>query len=58
MKHSEEDIIAQASCNGLTGAGGWIYAVRRDCSKEYDDCNTVCESDSLKNQDSQISETK
>ena len=55
LKNSEEDIIAQASCNSLTGASHWIYAVRRDCSKEYDDCNAVCQSSSLKIQDSQIS---
>lgn len=56
LRDSEEDIIAQASCSGLNVAHGYIFAVRRTCSNDYDDCNAVCENSSLKSQDPQMSE--
>ena len=49
----DNDGIAQASCVGLNDKEGWVYAVRRNC-KVAQTCEQICESDDLKNQDSQI----
>ena len=47
------DEIAQGACVGMSSAGGWIYAVRKDCPGQWT-CSQICGMVSLKNQDPQV----
>ena len=44
------DMIAQATCGGLSETEGWVFVVRRPCVGD-ETCEQICESDELKAQD-------
>ena len=44
------DMIAQATCGGLSETEGWVFAVRRPCVGDGT-CEQICEADDLKAQD-------
>ena len=47
------DEIAQGACVAMSSAGGWVYAVRKDCPGQWN-CAQICGMTSLKNQDPQV----
>ena len=51
------DEIAQGACVGMSSAGGWIYAVRKDCPGQWT-CSQICGMVSLKNQDPQVASSR
>ena len=46
--------MAQSACVGLAVDDGWIYAIRRSCPGPRN-CEEICNSEDIKNQDEMIS---
>ncbi|CAH1776699.1 unnamed protein product [Owenia fusiformis] len=47
------DEIAEATCTAMNTAGGWTYAVRRECGGSRT-CATICSDAQLRAQDGQV----
>ncbi|CAH1790109.1 unnamed protein product [Owenia fusiformis] len=53
------DEIAQASCTAMNSAGGWMYAVRRDCYGDgYRTCEVICQNPHMKKYDPQVAQRR
>ena len=51
-----EEIIAQATCGGLSEKKGWVFAVKRSCEGN-ETCEQICEANELKAQDEELNAT-
>jgi hypothetical protein len=38
----DAQMLAQAACTAMKGAGGWTFAIRRECTAFAADCATTC----------------
>jgi len=52
--YSTEEILAQALCQGSTTKQGRVYAVGRNCTRSAGNCQHICSSPQLLNQDTQL----
>ena len=52
--YSTEEILAQALCQASTTKYGRVYAVGRSCTRSAGNCQHICSSPQLLNQDTQL----